>query len=174
MIPTFVTLDFETANQSRDSACSIGLVRVSDWQVKESLVELIEPPTSEFDFTHIHGITWENVKDKPRFDEVWPKIQKFISSADYLVAHNAPFDKGVLESCCRTYGLRPPKTEWQCTLKLARSAWTFPDNKLSTVCKHLGIALNHHEALSDARACAEILIKGRKFLENNTSGRIAP
>jgi DNA polymerase-3 subunit epsilon len=53
---TFVALDFETANRYRDSACSIGLVRVENNQVVEKVSYLIRPPRKQFEFTDIHGI----------------------------------------------------------------------------------------------------------------------
>ena len=41
---------------------------------------------------------------------------------------------------------------------MARRAWNICPTKLSDVCRKLGIALNHHEALSDAMACARIVL----------------
>ena len=35
--------------------------------------------------------------------------------------------------------------------------------KLNTLCDHFGIALNHHEALSDARGAAKIMIELSKL-----------
>jgi DNA polymerase-3 subunit epsilon len=47
---------------------------------------------------------------------------------------------------------------WVCTVELARSLWRLKPAKLPDVCRHLSIPLIHHQAGSDARACAEIVI----------------
>ena len=43
----------------------------------------------------------------------------------------------------------------------ARRTWGLPRNRLPDVCAHLGIALEHHDPLSDAEACARIAIAAR-------------
>lgn len=155
---TFVALDFETADRYRDSACSIGLVRVEQGQVVDRAHYLIRPPRRLFEFTHIHGITWQQVANQPDFAERWPAIAAMLAGADFLAAHNASFDRSVLNACCRAYGIVPAIPEFVCTVKLARQAWNIRPTKLPNVCDYLGIPLNHHDALSDAEACAKIAI----------------
>lgn len=157
----FVAIDFETANTGRDSACSIGLVKVIDGQIVESAVHLIKPPTSHFMFTYIHGLKWEDVEDAPHFGDLWPKINPFFAGVDFMAAHNASFDEGVLKALCQRYGLPMPRLPFHCTVQIARNAFNIYPTKLSNVCQVLEIPLNHHEALSDAMACAQILIKAR-------------
>ena len=154
----FVAIDFETANYSRSSACSVGLVTVDDSQIISEEVFLIQPPSQQFLFTDIHGIMWNDVKNEPTFDELWTNLGEIISSADYLVAHNAPFDKGVLNKCCEEYDIQAPDVPFMCTVRLARSQWGINPTKLNNVCEALNIPLNHHEALSDARASAKIVM----------------
>lgn len=155
---TFVAIDFETANFAADSACSVGLVKVVDGTIVDSVVHLIRPPTNEFRFTYIHGLTWKHVAGARNFGQLWPDIAAFIEGADFLAAHNASFDEGVLRACLASYGIahRPPRFE--CTVKIARKVWNLRPTKLPDVCRHLDIELNHHEALSDALACAKIMI----------------
>ncbi|RMF11214.1 MAG: exonuclease [Alphaproteobacteria bacterium] len=154
----FLAIDFETANNRRDSACAIGLVRVSDGRIVAESHHLIRPPTPEFRFTHIHGITWTAVADKPDFFEVWDSIGTLFEGVDFISAHNARFDKGVLEACCDRFGLGPPRTPYLCTVELARRLWNLRPTKLPDVCRFLGIPLDHHRADSDSRACAEIVL----------------
>jgi len=158
----FAAIDFETANNSRDSACSIGVVVVEDGIIVEHFHELIRPPTRHFLFTHIHGLTWNDVKDAPKFDEVWSSIKSELTGINFLAAHNAPFDQGVLLSCCSTYGIRRPSYPFVCTVGLARSHWNIYPTKLPNVCDRLGIDLNHHDAGSDAEACARIVIAAQE------------
>jgi DNA polymerase-3 subunit epsilon len=154
----FVALDFETANQQRDSACAIGLVKVSGGRIVETAVHLIRPPSKQFLFTHIHGLSWSDVAQAEDFGALWPKLAPLCEGADFIAAHNAPFDKGVLYACCGRYGLAPPPQDFRCTVQLARKVWNIRPTKLSDVCRELVIPLNHHEALSDALACAQIML----------------
>lgn len=154
----FIAIDFETANHNRDSACSIGLVRVRDGVIAEKVVHFIRPPTRQFFFTYIHGITWEQVADAPDFGALWPKIHFLFDDVDFVAAHNAGFDRGVLKACCERYDIAVPNLPFQCSMQWARRTWSLRPTKLSDVCRHLKIELNHHEALSDALACAQIML----------------
>ncbi len=155
---TFVALDFETADNGRDSACAIGLVRVEQNRIVQRAHYLIRPPRSTFLYTHIHGICWRDVIDQPSFGERWELIQPILQHADFLAAHNAAFDRGVLYACCDAYDIPRPAHPFVCTVQLARQTWKIRPTKLPNVCDYLGIALTHHQALSDAEACAQIVI----------------
>ncbi|CAA9316376.1 Exonuclease [uncultured Leptolyngbya sp.] len=67
-------------------------------------------------------------------------------------------DKGVLYACCDLYGMARPLQPFVCTVQLARKTWNLHPTKLPDVCEYLGIELEHHQALSDAEACARIVI----------------
>lgn len=174
----FVAIDFETADRGQDSACSVGLVRVENGTITKKVVQLIQPPRfesgdlftpapAEFEFTYIHGIKPDMVAAAPTFGQAWPKLAPILDGADFMAAHNAPFDNGVLAACCAAARLPKPAHRFVCTVRLARSTWSIYPTKLPNVCQHLKIELNHHEALSDALACAQIVIaaekKGVKF-----------
>lgn len=158
MVPDFAALDFETADGGRDSACAVGLVKVSGGRITERVERLIRPPRRNFWFTHLHGISWEDVAGEPAFGEVWPGLAPLLDNARFIAAHNAPFDRSVLCACCAAAGLELPGPPFVCTLDLARRVWRLPANTLSAVSKHLGIELDHHRALSDAEACARIVL----------------
>jgi DNA polymerase-3 subunit epsilon len=158
----FVAIDFETANYRADSACAVGLVKVTDGEIVDKAVHLIRPPRREFAFTHIHGLRWQDVAKADDFVKLWPRIEGFFEGAEFLAAHNASFDKGVLNACCASYGLPAPSLPFRCTVRISRAAWNIRPTRLSDVCQKLGIALNHHEALSDAMACAQIYLAAHK------------
>ena len=155
---TFLAIDFETANTQADSACALGLVRVEGGEIVRQEVHLIRPPSSYFQFTYIHGITWQQVSSAPTFGELWPKIAPLFDSIDFVAAHNVAFDSRVLRTCCDRYEIDFPERQYLCSVQMARDAWNLYPTKLPDVCKHLGLNLNHHEALSDAIACAKIVI----------------
>ena len=96
----FTAIDFETADYGRDSACAVGLVRVENNKIVRSETHLIRPPRQTFIFTEIHGLTWADVKDAPTFKQLWHKLDGFFKGAEFLAAHNASFDEGVLNACC--------------------------------------------------------------------------
>ncbi|MCF8466473.1 MAG: 3'-5' exonuclease [Sneathiella sp.] len=159
---SFLAIDFETANYDADSACAIGLVRAEEGKIVQEEVFLIRPPSPEFFFTHIHGLTWEDVADAPDFGELWPDILPLFDGIDFLAAHNSGFDAKILKSCCARYDLPTPETEFTCTVKLARGMWEVRPAKLPNVAHFLGLELDHHDALSDSRACANIVLAAER------------
>ncbi len=160
--PNFTAIDFETANPRSDSACSIGLVRVEGGEIVRAEAFLIRPPTDEFHFTDIHGIRWEDVRGEPTFEELWPRLDAFLEGVDFYAAHNASFDRRILSGCCERYGLVPPAKPFLCTVTLARRTWNLFPTKLPNVASYLGLELKHHDALSDAQACAEIVRRAHR------------
>jgi DNA polymerase-3 subunit epsilon len=160
--PVFAALDFETADYGRDSACALGVVRVEGDAVVARETRLIRPPRSRFVFTYIHGIEWEDVADAPAFADVWRDCAGLLDGARFLVAHNASFDRGVIEACCARAGIAPPAVPFACTVRWARRTFGLRRANLPAVCEHLGIPLHHHDAGSDAEACARIMIAVRR------------
>ena len=155
---TFVAIDFETADRGRDSACAVALVRVEGGRIVRREHRLIRPPRRDFEFTYLHGITWQRVAREPTFRELWPTLEPLLDGSRFLAAHNASFDRAVLHACCQRAGLPPPLHPFQCTVKLAREMWGIYPTKLPNVCSRLGIPLRHHDAASDAEACARIVL----------------
>ena len=156
--PSFVAIDFETADFGRDSACAVGMVRVEKNRIVRSESRLIRPPRRDFVFSYIHGITWEHVADAAPFAQVWSELRELAQGVDFLAAHNAPFDRSVLNACCRSAGMEPPPLPFECSVRLARKQWGIRPTTLPDVCRFLDIRLRHHDALSDAEACAHIMI----------------
>jgi DNA polymerase III subunit epsilon len=164
----FVAIDFETADYGSDSACAIGLVRVENSQIVRREVSYIRPPRSRFDFTYVHGITWQMVAKEAIFGDVWPRIRSILDGATFLAAHNARFDRGVLTSCCAMAGLPVPALPFVCTVQLAKAQWGLFPNDLPSVCRRLKIDLRHHDPISDAEACARIVLAAASSCESPT------
>lgn len=157
----FTAIDFETANGNPASACAIGIVVVENGEIVHEVCYLLKPYTDWFSKYHVavHNITAFDVRNSPRFEDVWPKIIRYIEDADYLVAHNAGFDMSVLRRCLEYAELAVRLPQSVCTVKLAKKKLPhLPNHKLNTVAEFLDIELNHHEALSDARAAAQIML----------------
>ena len=81
-------------------------------------------------------------------------------SSGTLVAHNASFDMSVLRSCLRDYGIPWRNTaRYACTVQIGRRVLPEIKHNLNVMCDYYGIRLNHHQADSDARVAAEILLR---------------
>jgi DNA polymerase-3 subunit epsilon len=157
----WVAIDFETASRERASACALGLAVIEGDRVVERRGWLIQPPGNYYEYmnTRIHGIDEDMTAQSPEFDEAWVEIDPYLKGS-VLLAHNAPFDMSVLRACLQRYAIAPPRIAgYHCTVTVARRVWPqLADHKLSSVCRHCGIALNHHDATSDANGCAHIAL----------------
>lgn len=83
-------------------------------------------------------------------------------AGQHVLAHSASFDVSVLRALHDHYRIPLPNTHYACSVALSRRA--FPglyNHKLPTVCEHCGIELRHHDAASDAIACALVAINCR-------------
>ncbi|MBN2402369.1 MAG: 3'-5' exonuclease [Spirochaetes bacterium] len=154
----FIAIDFETANTETASACALGIAVVENLSITEEFYTLIKPPMDYFRFTDIHGITWDDVKNEMTFDELWPGIQKYFEHIDFVAGHNIGFDRTILKGCCSHYNINIPDVKYECTWQLSRKRLKLKSNALDKVSAYFGIELNHHNALSDAKACAKIMI----------------
>lgn len=158
-----VAIDFETANERRDSACAIGVAVIENGavvDVKQQLIRPSEPRFASFN-VGIHGIRFEHVADQPDFPAVWPMLAQLLSDR-IVLAHNAAFDISVLRAVLDLYGLPWPTLTYICTVKLARAAWPrLPNHRLPTMAHFLGLTLDHHRAASDAAACAAIALAAK-------------
>ena len=156
--PLFVAIDFETANLRSTSACAVSVVRVKAGQLEAASGLLINPPPGPFLFTWVHGIRRRDVRGADLFRSAWPKLLPLLDGAAFVAAHNADFDRTVLEDSCGYAGLVPPSLPFVCTVRLVRRVWDPSRADLPYVCRRLGIPLVHHEAASDAAACARIVV----------------
>ena len=167
----FVAIDFETANDNLNSACSIGIVAVNNNQIIKKRYYLIKPPIVRFDKKNIeiHGITEKDVEDQADFKGIWNKIEPYIAN-NLLVAHNATFDMSVLKCCMQEYNISVPDIKYVCSIPVSTYAFNVKvGNSLAERTKLLGIELeNAHNALDDAVACAELVIQTLQ-INNKTS-----
>lgn len=162
----FVALDFETANSQRGSVCSIGLVEYENGELIREYYRLVKPKQNYFAGINIsiHGITEEDVADAPEFDVLWREEIRELVEGKFLIAHNAQFDMSVLRAVLDQYSLPYPMLAYNCTVNLSKKTWTLPRYKLNVVSDYLGIDLDHHHALDDARASALIFLKAAETL----------
>lgn len=161
----FIAIDFETANNNLSSACSVGIVGVKDLEILDKVHLLIQPPTEHFrkENTDIHGISYEDVKDCPKFPTIWESLLEYINYSQYVIAHNAQFDMSVLFSALDHYAIDKPNFLYIDSVKFSSKVITNCGTSLIDRCNYFGIELkNHHNALDDAIACAQIITESVK------------
>lgn len=162
MLRDFAAIDFETANEQLSSVCSVGIVTVRDGIISDRFYSLIRPEPEYYSYSNsmIHGLTNEDTADADVFSEVWKRAEPFIRGLP-LVAHNKGFDEACLKAVFKTYRMDYPDYIFYCTLAESRRQLRhLPNHKLHTVAIDCGYILaNHHHALADAEACAEIALQ---------------
>ena len=165
----FIAFDVETPNHLNDRMSAIGITVIQDGIIDSEYYTLIDPET-HFDYfnTKLTGISEETVRDAPAFPEVWQQIEPIMSSG-LIIAHNAVFDMGVLKKCLSAYEIDwKPYVRYVCTVQMGKRVLPGMSHKLDVLCDYYGIELDHHQAASDSRACAKILLR---YLEDGADIR---
>ena len=158
----FTAIDFETANSSPASACSVGLVKVRDGKVVDRAGWLIQPPFGHDHFqewnVRIHGIQPQDVVGAAGWVDQLADLVEFAED-DHLVAHNAGFDMGVIRAACAATLVACPEYAYLCSLQVARRTYALESYRLPVAAMAAGFeGFQHHDALADAEACAAIII----------------
>ena len=159
---SYVVFDIETTGFSpvENRIIEIGAVRVKDGAIADKFSAFINPKVPvPYEIQNLTHITDDMLIGEPEIDVVLPKFLEFIGD-DALVAHNANFDMSFIMENCRRLGIDREFT-FVDTVQISRSILTkLNKHKLDNVCKELGISLeNHHRAVDDAGATAEIFAR---------------
>lgn len=157
----FNSIDFETADSTRFSPCELAIVQVRDGLIIGEHRWKIKPPCWPYfdDFNiDIHGLGPKDVEDSPTFDQLWPEIKEYFEG-QLVVAHNASFDISVLCQTLAHYQIEAPSLRYICSYITSKHSW--PGHwgyGLDALCYTHKIRLNHHNALSDAKATAKLFL----------------
>ncbi len=152
-----VAVDVETPNGRDPAICQIGIVVAEYGDILKTESFLVDPEVP-FDPMNIavHGITPADVQKAPNFPTLWPRIAAYFTDS-VVVAHNAPFDLGMITGTLERYGIPVPEITYCCTVQMARRRFareTYGSYRLDTLCAAFDIPLeNHHDAMCDALAC---------------------
>ena len=161
---TFVAFDTETTGLSRhsDRVVELAAIKFRNGVVIDEKRWLIDPqmpiPAAA---TRVHGITDQMVKDAPHFPRVMRQFVVFMDDA-VLLAHNAPFDVGIIHSELSRNAMDAPTNAVLDTLPLTR-AW-FPEIKrhnLESLATHLQLQPErYHRGLDDTLTLVEVFRRG--------------
>ena len=157
---TFNAIDVETANADPYSICQIGIVQVHGGQILGQLSLLVNPeePFNPLN-VRLHGIDEGTIQDSKTLPELHTELCRHLAKT-VLVSHTE-FDRIALEGAMSKYGLEQPPTTWLDSSTVARLAWPSRFGRrrgLASIAGDLGIAFEHHNAVEDARAAAEIVL----------------
>ena len=159
---TYVVFDLETTGFSsiKDKIIEIGAVKVENGVITDKFSTFVNPKVPiPFKITNLTGITDDMVMEASDIETILPQFLEFVGDA-VLVAHNASFDVSFIEQNCRYQDITPDFTSVD-TVAMARILLpTLSKFKLNVVANALHISLeNHHRAVDDAGATAEIFVK---------------
>ncbi len=159
---TFVVFDIETTGFSpvNNRIIEIGAVKVIDGKITDRFSAFVNPDVPiPFEIEKLTGIQDEMVMDAPRIEAVLPQFLEFCKDA-VLVAHNAGFDMSFIMENCDRLDIEHDFT-YVDTVGIARILLNEQaKHTLDAVAKTMGVSLeNHHRAVDDAEATAEIFVK---------------
>ena len=160
----FFALDVETANHDRASICQIGIACVLPDNSIKTWVTLIDPQTTHWAFSGLHGITNNMVQGAPTIGEVLGTLDGLLSG--HTVYQHSGFDRSAVRAACANLSRPEPSWHWQNSVSVARAAW--PELKsngghgLASLKEYLSLRFEHHDAGEDARAAAEVVLLAEK------------
>ena len=156
----YVVLDVETTGgkAGTDRVIEIGAVKVQGGEVLDSYSTLLNPqrPIPSF-ISRLTGISNSMVSDAPSFADIAGKLSAFLQGAVF-VAHNVKFDYGFIRAEFARCEI-PFDMPQLCTVVNMRRYYPgLQSYSLGKLCQEFDIKLtNHHRALDDATATAELL-----------------
>ncbi|WP_462137278.1 3'-5' exonuclease [Candidatus Mycalebacterium sp.] len=156
----FVAIDVETANRSRGSICQIGIVEVRNGIFADEWSTLVNPEEHfEEGNIRIHGIYPEDVANAPTFADISETLRSKLQNR--IVISHTFFDLEAVRQAKSRYGISGiGAKKWLDSRRFAYRAFNLQNGAaLKTLCNELDISFNHHEALSDAKACAQVVLK---------------
>jgi len=159
----YSVFDFETTGISAriEKVIEIGIVKIRNGRIVDTFQSYFNPGRQiPYYITQMTGITNEDVKDAPYFDELFNSINEFFGSS-VLVAHNLNFDLSFLRKECSEANKNFPNNPAICTVRLAKILYPqLKSRSLGNLTKSLKIKHREiHRGLGDASATAKVLIK---------------
>ena len=157
----FVVIDVETANPDVSSICQIGLAHFENGVLKNEYETMVNPE-DYFDSINvdIHGITYNNVRNSPKFPEIFDQLIEAFSD-NVLLTYTA-FDRSSINKASLKYKLQPITNTWLDCAKVVRRHWnefSYRGYGLRNIADFIGLEFSHHKALEDAKAAGIIFNK---------------
>lgn len=156
----FISVDVETANPDMQSICSIGAATFENGSLVDEWYSLVNPEdVFEAVNTSIHGITEDDVRDAPAFEEIAQELCRRLDGQ--VVVTHTHFDRTAIALASRAFEVTAPRCKWLDSSRVARRTWAECAQRgygLSALAKRVGFSFSHHNALEDAKAAGYILL----------------
>jgi len=158
---TFVCLDCETTglDPKEDRIIEVAVALFTFDAIIKRFESLIDPEcTIPQESTHIHNITVEMVKGKPKIQDVLPEVFKMVGKHT-IIGHGISFDIDILAAAAKRCGLPCSirKNAVIDTLRLARLYGDSPSNALEKLGIHFNVPSDGaHRAMSDVMVNIEV------------------
>jgi DNA polymerase III subunit epsilon len=160
-MPSFISIDVETANNDSASICQIGMVRFQNGKIIETYNQIINPECVFLPMNiSIHGIKPQMVKNAPRFFEIFPQINEWLESS--VVTSHSFFDRSAIHRAIERDLLKAGNYQWIDATTIIRRTWSKYAQRgygLGNLARDFEIEFNHHDACEDARVSGEILVR---------------
>ena len=179
-----IILDTETTGlypEQGHKIIELAAVEVVDRRPTGRTLHFYLDPEREIDSgaTEVHGMTWDDLRGKPKFRDVAPEFLDFARGAEWVI-HNAPFDVAFLDRELASAGM--PDCVSACgrivdTLAMARETFPGKRNNLDALCERLAVNNAHrtlHGALLDAQLLAEVYLAMTRGQESLTIDIVTP
>lgn len=160
-MPSFVSIDVETANNDSASICQIGIVKFEGGEIIDSFNRLINPETHFLPMNiSIHGIKPEDVRKAPRFFEIFDELNEWL--APNIITSHSYFDRSAVFRAIQRDLLPQNQYQWLDATTIIRRTWKEFAQRgygLGNLARHFSIDFEHHDACEDARVSGEILVR---------------
>ena len=158
-----VGYDIQTANESAASICAVAVAIFVEGNLIETRQWLVCPPKehdiSLAEFSEIHGLTYEDVRNAPDFSTVGKQFFAYLEDNVCIARNGKEQCHRISEASCHFDGIRTPKFLTFCTEYLSPRAWPDLSNcPLETVAGHIGHPIQNHSALEVAKASGRVLV----------------
>ena len=156
----FAVINFQTADEQRDSICKVELTFVENDEIIDTKSYLIKPdcyPDFDLENVMIHNISARDVKDSPKFSDIWPEIVSQLEGK-FVFTHNGGFHMSALWHVLDFYEIEYPNFEHGCTAIAAKKL--HPSLGLYTfqyLAEHFNINNNEPYTVQVARLALELL-----------------
>lgn len=157
----FIVIDVETANPNFSSICQVGIAVFREGKLADQWACLVNPQDYFDDINvSIHGISEDDVSNAPHWPAVYTEVAKMVRNS--IVVSHSRFDRSAITQACAKFSIQPEDWAWLDSTRVIRRAWPIFSKSgygLGNVASHFGIEFRHHDAVEDARATGEILLR---------------
>ena len=160
----FVAVGIKTVNSNLSSICQIGIARYEGGQLIEEWSLRINPGSPfESSKTKSIGISEDEIASLPKLPDIEPQLRTMLEGA--IVVFHSMLERKSLARAFQNYNLKSiDAVSVDCT-RIVRRVWEdrrYGGYEVMSMSNELGFEISHHDALVNAKACANVIIAAEK------------